>query len=323
MTHGIYQLEDATVAVAASATAEAEMATPTRIRMRSISRSGMASRRRSSSRVASCFATSTRSYVPASLSSAAATSVHDELNGSNATAVLGRFSTDGQERGILSHLWYGAAPGSESRENGGGEAEERTEAVDRGRRWRRGRGPLGPGALGLEALLEVIQAILALVDGARRAPSGGAADGDGGRAGAPVCGAEEAPRVEQRGRLAVEESGGRADEVGGGGWRVDDDGSDWGRADGTRRKSWPTTLVAPTMATDGPSSRSAIRTVDDGRCTRPPAEDGSAGEEGGARRCDDRGSRQRREDGARRRQDMAHSRGGGRRTAALGRARTE
>uniref|UniRef100_A0A0E0DC01 Uncharacterized protein n=1 Tax=Oryza meridionalis TaxID=40149 RepID=A0A0E0DC01_9ORYZ len=54
-----------------------------------------------------------------------------------------------------------------------------------------------------------------------------------------------------------------------------------GRADGTRRKSWPTALVAPTMATDGPSSRSGIRTVDDGRRTPPPAEDGSAGEESG------------------------------------------
>lgn len=84
-------------------------------------------------------------------------------------------------------------------------------------------------------------------------------------------------------------------------------------------------LVAPTMATDGPSSRSAICTVDNGRRTPPPTEDGSASEEGGTRRCDDRGRQQRRGDGARRwvGGGMAHSRRGGRRTAVLGRGWTE
>ncbi|EAZ03133.1 hypothetical protein OsI_25281 [Oryza sativa Indica Group] len=47
-------------------------------------------------------------------------------------------------------------------------------------------------------------------------------------AAAPVGCAEGAPCVEQRGRLAVVKSGGTADEVGGSGWRVDDDDSGWG-----------------------------------------------------------------------------------------------
>jgi hypothetical protein len=91
--------------------------------------------------------------------------------------------------------------------------QQRAEAGEPPRdRRRRRRGPLGPGALGPEALLEIIQAVLALVDGARGPAGRGAAGGDGVGAGPPVGGAERAaaraevaraPCVEQRGRLPV------------------------------------------------------------------------------------------------------------------------
>jgi hypothetical protein len=104
----------------------------------------------------------------------------------------------------------GSTTSGESGGRGGCETQQRTEAVQPACDLPRRRRSVGPLPVGPEALLEVIDAVLALVDGAR--PPLTAEGCDGGRAGAPVGGAERAaagaevaraPGLEQRRRLPV------------------------------------------------------------------------------------------------------------------------
>lgn len=144
-------------------------------------------------------------------------------------------------------------------------------------------------------------------------------------AAAPVGCAEGAPCVEQRGRLAVVKSGGTADEVGGSGWRVDDDDSGWGgwMARGgspirwrSSRPRWPRMAHPPAAPfarwttadarhrqrrTDLPARRAAPGVVTIGGGNNGGGMVHGGGWGGG----------------------MAHSRRGGRRTAVLGRGWTE